>query len=359
MSTLIISTISYSQTSVTFKPGPAVGEDATIWQMDGKCKPTGLPQTPALINWGNNKEMALTAWTWRDAGCAQGTQRSLIRFKDLNTLIVPNYITQIVSAKLRLFTPNPAMEGYGNNYYPGTPLPNPNPGWIQRVLPGNNVATSPNNWTENTVTWNTQPAVDVNSLILYVIPSTNARFGFTQEVDVTNITQQIVNELFYDPYANNGFKLSLQDEIYYRSQIYASSDNANSNLWPELVVTYNLILRKSAPIEDLQVIQMPTQDDPTKEVSSNRQDIKPSDTKVNIVPNPTVSGWNINIPSTKEATVTVNVYDSSGKKINTDIHHLNSGVNTLYLSAEKLVSGIYFIEVKGSGINVNEKAIKR
>lgn len=37
---------------------------------------------------------------------------------------------------------------------------------------------------------------------------------------------------------NYGFLLKLQTEAYYRATLFASSDNADSTLWPELVITY-------------------------------------------------------------------------------------------------------------------------
>src|SRR5690606_17697959 len=37
---------------------------------------------------------------------------------------------------------------------------------------------------------------------------------------------------------NNGFLLQLVNETQYRSVLFASSDNADSNLWPELEIEY-------------------------------------------------------------------------------------------------------------------------
>lgn len=356
-------TMSFAQTNVTFKPGAAVGEDATLWQLKNNCVLQGMTQTPAALNWGNEREMTFSAWTWSGPGCGPGVQRVLIRFKELSTLIHPNYITQIVSAKLRMFTPNPA-EGWGNSYYPGSPLPNPNPGWIQRVLPGNNVASSPNNWQENTVTWNSQPAVDSASTVLYVIPATTARYGFTQEVDVTAIVGQIINGLYNDPYANNGFMLSLQDEIHYRGQDYASSDNPNASLWPELVISYNLILRKAPPTGAMAADGQtaPPQDDPTLALRSGSAPLAHlapvAGTDLSIVPNPSTSGWNISVPSAAQAPVSITIYDVAGKEVSTSKKELNDGNNSIYISAEKLPVGLYFIEVKGPHINMRGKAIK-
>ncbi|WP_300663748.1 DNRLRE domain-containing protein [Fluviicola sp.] len=224
----------FGQVTLTFKPDANVGEDVTLWELHddfGKdCRPAGMQQPVSNMNFGNSPESSFSAWTWNAAGCPRGTTRELIRFSELNTIPPGSTIT---GATLILRGPTPTL-GWGNNQFPGTPLPNDNMGWLKRVLPG-----AADAWNENTVTWNTQPNTDPNSANWSLIGATGQRWGWTQTIDVTDLVSAIVQELATDPDANNGFLLQLQNENFYRSQGYASSDHADASLWPELVVSYN------------------------------------------------------------------------------------------------------------------------
>ncbi|MNU71302.1 hypothetical protein D3C71_607300 [compost metagenome] len=224
----------FGQVTLTFKPDANIGEDATIVEfhdaVGNDCTPARTQQPVSNINFGNSTECNFSAWTWNEVGCPQGTTRELIRFSELNTIPPGSTIT---GATLILRGPAPTLS-WGNNQFPGTPLPNDNMGWLKRVLPG--VADA---WQENAVTWNTQPSTDPNSANWSLIGATGQRWGWTQTVDVTDIVSAIVQELATDPDANNGFLLELQNETFYRGQCYASSDHADVALWPELIVSYN------------------------------------------------------------------------------------------------------------------------
>ncbi len=236
----LAATTATAQTSVTFKPGAAVGEDAFVWGLDNTtCIPNGYTTTPASQNFGNSPECSITKWTW--GSCSTGTTRTYIRFTQLST--IPTNAT-ITSAKLRLYTPSllPNQQA-GNNYYPGTPMPNTNPGWVKRVLPGNGNVNSPNNWKEQTITWNSAQSIgtDPTNANWATIPVTGAQYNWTvPAIDVRAMVQAIVSGLATDPYANNGFMLQLQTEMHYRSQLYASSDAADNSIWPALEVTYEV-----------------------------------------------------------------------------------------------------------------------
>lgn len=224
----------FGQVTLTFKPDANIGEDATIVEFHDEfgndCRPGGAQQPVSNVNFGNSPESSFSAWTWNDVGCPRGTTRELIRFSELNTIPPGSTIT---GATLILRGPTPTL-GWGNNQFPGTPLPNDNMGWLKRVLPG-----AADAWNENAVTWNTQPNTDPNSANWSLIGATGQRWGWTQTIDVTDIVSDIVQELVTDPDANNGFMLQLQNETHYRGQCYASSDHADRSLWPELIVSYN------------------------------------------------------------------------------------------------------------------------
>ncbi len=240
---LAIATPSFTQPppvgtiTVSFQPDATIGEDAAVFKTYDQtgirdCIPFGSPQTPASTNYGNDPEFMFSAWTYNQAGCPTGTTREFIRFSELNT-IPPD--ASIASAFLILRGPATSTN-YGNNLYPGTPalLNNDNSGWVSRVLPG-----SADAWNEGTITWNNQPNTDPISGNWVGIPITQSRWGWTQVIDVTTMVADIVQELQTDPDANNGFMLALQNEVFYRMQLYASSDHPDPALWPELRVTYS------------------------------------------------------------------------------------------------------------------------
>lgn len=218
-----------AQTTVSFKPNAAAGQDTHVWKLDNGSVPTGLPGTPATLNFGTSTELDAMRWTW-DGN--PGTIRGLIRFAGLSTLPAG---AQIISATLVLRTPG-TTGSWGNSYFTGSPYPLSNLGWVKRVQPG-----AANNWTESGVTWNLQPATDPVTANWVTLPLTTSRWSYTASVNVTNMVQQIVTGLASDPYANNGFQISMQDEsTYYRGQIFASSDHADASSWPELIVTYDV-----------------------------------------------------------------------------------------------------------------------
>lgn len=239
MASAMMAASAWAQTTVTFKPGPSAGEDAMVFTLDNNCVPSdpSYTTTPAVVNYGTDPELVITRWTWNAWGCGEGTIRSFIRFNQLST--IPSGAT-IISAKLRLYTPATTVN-WGNNYYPGTPLPNTNPGWVKRVEPGAGNPSSANNWNESTITWNSALgiAIDPVSANWATIPVSGSRHSWAvPDIDVTGMVQSIVSEQATDPYANNGFLLQLQTEVYYRQQVYASSDHSDATLWPELEVTY-------------------------------------------------------------------------------------------------------------------------
>jgi len=229
---------------------PLDGQDATVFSLN--------PNT----NYGDYTDIAMSAWTYNGI---PAIQRSLIRFPWLSVLasghsrrqIVNSVVTfepiKIVSATLYMNAFQSGSGNWGSNYFPGTPLPNPNPCYIKRVLSGKNNAA--NSWVENVVTWNSSQAMTYEAAGNWAtIPVTSDRYNGNFTVDVTAMVQRIVNELVgttnintvlgtvavspADPLANNGFMLQLQDETYYRSQFYGSSDGMTHQNTPRLNITY-------------------------------------------------------------------------------------------------------------------------
>jgi hypothetical protein len=123
--------------------------------------------------------------------------------------------SNITSASLNLF----ADLNWSSS--PTTGGPN-NAGFLSRV-------TSP--WIENSVTWNTQPTTTSVNQVIIPGSSSNAQ---DYSLNVTNLIQDMVSN------TNYGFMLNMQDEInYYKSLMFASSDNANSTKCPVLNITYS------------------------------------------------------------------------------------------------------------------------
>jgi PKD repeat protein len=202
-----------AQVAVTFKPDATVGQDAMILRND-VC--TNWVNT----NWGNNAELDAYAWTWYANNCGPGAGRSLLRFDELNTL--PPGAT-ILYAELRLFGLATSGNSQGNSTYPGSPYGTTNELWVREVTSG---------WNENTVTWNTQPSATTTGQL--AIPASTLRWNENATLDVTAMVTAMVSG------ANNGFLILLQNENYYRSRLFASSDHPDATLWPELYVKYAL-----------------------------------------------------------------------------------------------------------------------
>jgi PKD domain len=211
---LLASHVLSAQFTATFKPDALVGQDAMINRNDA-CTNWGNS------NYGNNAELDAYAWTWYGSGCGPGAGRGLIRFDQLNTLPAGAVITY---AELRLFGVATSGNSQGNSHYPGSPYPNDNSTWVRRV-------TTP--WAEGTVTWNTQPGFTTVDQV--TVPASTTQWNYNVAL---NVTSQVIAMMA--PSANNGFMLMLQNENYYRSLLFASSDHPDAARWPELYIKYDL-----------------------------------------------------------------------------------------------------------------------
>ncbi|MDR1627738.1 MAG: DNRLRE domain-containing protein [Oscillospiraceae bacterium] len=215
-----------TETTVVFKPGPAIGQDAMVMMNN----PSTSCSTWVSTNYGNYVVFFPSAWTWNGSSCGEGWGRGLLKFDELST--IPTDAT-IISAELKLYgVPSNASHPHGNSSYPGGPSTYySNPSSLYKVM---------SSWDEQTVAWNTQPSIASNPTIN--IPPTDAQWNwnFTTNSDPSNSVnlQQIVQEWVQNPAQNFGFMLKLNTEIYYRGLLFASSDHSDPNLWPELIVTY-------------------------------------------------------------------------------------------------------------------------
>lgn len=187
-----------AHTVVTFQPDSACGKDAVV----GSLSPNN--------NAGNHPDFIACAWTNQSI---PSTTRALVSF-DLAT--IPPGAT-ILQATLELFHyVSPFNTGHSN-------LSGPANCWLERIVQP---------WGETTVTWNTQPATTSVNQVNVPAPT-----SMTQNYSINVIT--LVIDMLNDPANSFGFELRQQNESYYRSLLFASSDMSNSSLHPKLTIVYD------------------------------------------------------------------------------------------------------------------------
>ena len=199
---MLYQTSSTNLNQTILQPDATTGKDATV--ISG-------------INVNNNYGYETVSYgpkAWTDNGSSFAS-RSLMQF-DLTAIPANSIIT---SAYLSL-------------YYD---IWNNEPTAVQSTMSGSNAAwieRISGVWDENTVTWNTQPrTLDVNRAVIPMSMSSNQDYP---DLDVTLLVQDMINE----PANSYGFMLKLQDETPYRSLYFATSENANPDLRPKLIVEY-------------------------------------------------------------------------------------------------------------------------
>ncbi|REJ81708.1 MAG: T9SS C-terminal target domain-containing protein [Bacteroidetes bacterium] len=163
------------------------------------------------LNFGDSWEFDALAWTYSGQ---KSEGRSLIYwdFSEIPSNAIVN------SADLTLYwVPVGSNPGHSNQS-------GPNDASLYRI-------TSP--WNEHTVTWNTQPSIDT-SMFVHVPASTSPQQDYT--LDLTSIVQRMVN----DPAGNHGLLFKLNNENYYRSLVFCSSDHPDPARHPRIDVCYTL-----------------------------------------------------------------------------------------------------------------------
>jgi hypothetical protein len=199
---------------IIIQPTSTTGQDAEVVYVPGVYDGNGT--------YGTDSALRISEWTYLGT---PGTTRSFVKFMALNTLPAGAVIT---SAKLSLYGMDSAQFAYygtaeGDNYYPGSPYPLSNELWLQR-------ATA--DWDQTTITYNNQPAVTTVDEV--AVPASTSQYSSNViNLDVT----QLIQDMVATPGTNFGFCIRLQNEGYYRSVGFNSSE-ASTNNGPKLVVTY-------------------------------------------------------------------------------------------------------------------------
>lgn len=187
-----------AQTTLTLRPNPALGKDATISTLN----PT--------LSYGTDPDLA--AITWTNSGVSF-TERGLLWF-DLSS--IPQNAT-ITAATLSLFS-NPTSSNTQLSTGANACL-------LQRIT---------STWTESGVTWNNQPTTTTaNQDTLLQSTSTTQNYA---NINVKNLVIDMVN----NPTTSFGFMLKLISESVYHSMVLASSDHSDSTKRPMLVITFSV-----------------------------------------------------------------------------------------------------------------------
>ncbi len=307
-----------SQTQVlkqklSLKPGPEEGEDAIVMTTHG-CQPSGYPGIPENLTGGNGTEIQIATWTFNSGGCNEGTIRSVIRFRKLNTLPDSAVISK---ATLYLYGIPNGLNPPGNSTYPNSPYPNSNESWVRRITSG---------WAENTISWSTKPtATPINQAVL---PVTTQQWNQNATVDVTNLVKDIIASG-----SNEGFELLLQKEEVHRSQYYATSDYPDSTKWPELTVEYDM---------------------PQLSISNPNANVL----RMNgVAPNPTKTEWTASITAATTTKAEVGLYDLMGRMIDRYPVMLQKGANRISVAAQLLPAGTYLLRVTAAGNTALQTAV--
>lgn len=187
-----------AHTTLIFQPDSACGKDALVASL--------WPNN----NYGTHPDFIATAWT------NQGNPNTLRALESFDLATIPPNVT-VISATLELYHyPSTFNIGHSN-------MSGPASCWLERI-------TQP--WSENSVTWNSQPATSIQNQLNIPAPTT------TTQNYMLNVTALVI-DMMNDPTNSFGFMLRLQNETYYRSLLFASSDMSTSGLRPKLVVTYS------------------------------------------------------------------------------------------------------------------------
>lgn len=222
----LIATTGFSQNrgEQVFQPGPNKGKDAWIQNVQG------LPGI-ADKNFGETDQLIAESWTFYGMGGSTGQLRALLDFTDLQQ--IPQG-ARVHYAYLNLYgIPTSNANDRGNQ--------GGNTCYLQRVI---------GSWEENTVTWNNQPRVTPVNQVL--IPASNGvAWNYNVSLNVTKLVQDIID---LPPSQRHGFSIRLQQNDYYRSMLFASSEYAEAKKRPQLRISYD---GNNAPVEEVAVVTEP------------------------------------------------------------------------------------------------------
>jgi hypothetical protein len=195
--TLFVSSVLTSQTTVTLSPAGSGGQDAYL--------ASGTPTN----NFGNHPEFGASAWSCSGTLClARGVMQIDMSSIPVNAVVM--------SANLYL---NCDVDITTPTYTTGT---------------GGTLSKATSSWTENTVTWATQPSTTNVNQVAVSTPTSQTQ-DYT--LNISGMTQSWVNS----PATNFGFVFRGNDEsAFYKRIMFASSDHTTTARQPKVVITYSV-----------------------------------------------------------------------------------------------------------------------
>lgn len=213
----ILPTIGITQTTVSLQPGPVEGKDVMLHDL-------------GLYGGGDYQIILANAWTWSGT---PGMQRSFFEF-DLSSIPID---ATIINATLFLYA------------IPTTPqhstLSGSNSALIERVIEP---------WDEYAIDWSTQPSTtSTNSVVLPMSTSPTEDYV----VNVSSLVQDMIDF----PGSSYGFGFKLENENYYRSMSFCSSDFPDPTKWPKLEITYCVPSSDTIDVETCESYTVPSGDE--------------------------------------------------------------------------------------------------
>ncbi|HAA15396.1 MAG TPA: hypothetical protein DCE41_28340 [Cytophagales bacterium] len=186
-----------------FRPDSTTGKDAVFGLL--------VPDN----NYGDIEDIHLYAWT-------QNGDLNVNRFViDFALESLPDSIT-IDSAFLSMYF------NYSSGYIAGLPGADGHFGdnafFVESIV---------EDWNEQTVTWNTQPATDTTGRLSFP-----ASTSFDQDYTRMDVTDLIVNQ-YENPGSAHGLMFKLENEVKFKVMFFASSNHPDETIRPTLVVYYH------------------------------------------------------------------------------------------------------------------------
>lgn len=281
ISSFLFTTTLLAQTTLNLRPDATLGKDA--YYKDA---------TPTL-NQGTHADFTALAWTNGGAVVA----RSIIEF-DLTSIPAGSTIN---SAYLSLYNNSTSSNNSGEH----SNLSGSNSATLRRIT---------TSWNEFSVTWNNQPSATNSNEV--VLPASTTIYEDYTNINVTQLVQDMVDM----PGSSFGFMISLQTEQYYRALIFSSSDHADPNNHPELVITYTL----PSAISELNSIS-----------------------NLLAYPNPSVGNIMVELLHSENEPSELKLFDQLGKLIRTVPVNQLEKIN---IERNDLPAGIYFLSQEINGI---------